>query len=382
MVKLGIYGIGFLIMGAMGISGSLAVIAESFPEVSQVMIQNLISIPCITIIPTTIIAGRLMRGIAKKWIAVGGILAFIVGGAAPAFMSSFAAILAFRGLLGVGAGVCQVVGNALVAENFSGAEKEKVQGALVASGMGGAAVMVFLSGALSGIGWEFAFYVHLLAIVPMFLVLFCLPSKKPDGAPRGMEGPRVKITPECWLWVVIMFVLFIGIQVYPVFLSFLVAEKGMGAAVDSGLGLAFFSVGGIFMGLLFGRFSKIFKGCTLAIGCAMLAISDVLIALSANMAACHAGSFLFGMGNSIVASGIFLGAGMSVDPFSVPMAISLVTCAQNLGQFISPLAINMLVRTISPGNVNFAAFICAGAISAVISLLMLLWRGWKKRGSA
>ena len=92
-IKFGIYAIGLLMMGVIGINSSLATIQKAFPDVSQTMIQNLISIPCIAIIPTTLIAGKLMEKISKKSIVIVGIIFFIIGGVLPTFMNSLTLIL-------------------------------------------------------------------------------------------------------------------------------------------------------------------------------------------------------------------------------------------------------------------------------------------------
>ena len=155
-IKISIYAIALLMMGVIGITSALATIGANFPDASQTMIQNLISIPCFAIIPTTIIVGKLMETVPKKIIAVVGAACFLVGGIVPAFItSSFALILVMRAILGVGVGISQVVSTALVADNFQGEEQQKVQGTLQASQMGGVAVMVFAGGWLADIQWNY-----------------------------------------------------------------------------------------------------------------------------------------------------------------------------------------------------------------------------------
>ena len=381
-IKLGIYGIALLMMGVIGISSSLSTIGANFPDASQTMIQNLISVPCIVIIPTTVIVGKLMQSISKKWIAVAGVLCFLIGGVAPAFMGSLTAILVMRGVLGVGVGVCQVVSTALVAENFTGAEQEKVQGTLQACQMGGCAVMVFAGGWLADMEWNLVFYVHLLAVVALVLAVTMIPDKKPAKAAEGGEKPKTHLTGTTWFWVVFMFILFISVQIYSISLSFLVTEKNLGTAADSGLGLAFFAVGGIIMGLLYGALAKRAKNCSIAIGCVMLAVSYLMIAFAPNMIICHIGSLVLGMAVSTCMPGIMINTGMSVDAFSAGMAISLVTCAQNFGQFCCPYIVNPIAGAISGGtNVNFICFMSGAVIAAVLAVLMFVW-GMKKNKEA
>ena len=129
-IKIGIYGIGILMMGVIGISGALTAIGAHFPDASQTMIQNLISIPCLVVIPVTLIVGKLMDSVSKKLLSIIGILCFLIGGFLPALMSSLTVILVLRGILGIGIGIVQCVSSALVAENFEGPERDKVQGNL------------------------------------------------------------------------------------------------------------------------------------------------------------------------------------------------------------------------------------------------------------
>jgi sugar phosphate permease len=65
---------------------------------------------------------------------------------------------------------------------------------------------------------------------------------------------------------------------------------------------------------------------------------------------------------------------------SAGMAVSLVACAQNFGQFGSPFVINLLAAKLNANSVNAAAFLCAAAIAAILLLLALIWacRGLKK----
>lgn len=373
-IKLGIYAIGLLMMGVIGITSALATIGANFPEASQTMIQNLISIPCIVIIPTTIIVGKLMESISKKTIAIIGILAFLIGGVAPVFMTSIVPILVMRGILGIGIGVCQVVSVAIIAEHFSGQEQEKVQGTLQASQMLGAAVMVFVGGWLADVRWNYVFLVHLLALLSVILVISKIPHNVPARTKETEAAQKTSLTKATWGWVIFMFILFISVQVYSISLSFLVEEKGLGTASDSGLGLAFFAIGGIIMGLLYGNYAKTFKNNTIAIGCLLVVISYLIIAYAPNMIITHIGSFIVGMAVSATLPAIFINTANSVDAFSAGMAISVVTCAQNFGQFMCPYIVNPIAETISKGvNHNFMVFVVGAVIAAVLTVLMFVW---------
>ena len=371
-IKIGIYGIGILMMGVIGISGALTAIGAHFPDASQTMIQNLISIPCLVVIPVTLIVGKLMDSVSKKLIALVGILCFLIGGFVPALMSSLTAILVLRGVLGVGIGVVQCVSSALVAENFEGPERDKVQGNLTSAQMLGICVMVFAGGWLADISWNFAFFVHLLGIISLVLCIVCIPNVKPSSAGVS-DAPKqkAKLTAGSWIWALTMFVLFIGAQIYSIALSFIVDEKGLGTAAQSGNAMAFFAIGGFLLGLVFGRLAGAARDLTLFIGLCGIIVSYLVIAFAGMMPMIYlelsCSAYL-----SVCMPCVIVGTAGSVDAFSSAMAISITMCAQNFAQFLCPYIVNPISAALSDGtNANQISFLLGAALTAVMAVIAL-----------
>ena len=176
-IQVGIYTIAILMMGVVGIASSLSVIGSHFPDLSQTEVQSLISIPCIVIIPVTLLVGALMKTMSKKLLSLIGVVLFLIGGVGPAFSESFLVIQILRGIFGAGVGILQVVSTALVAENFEGAMRDKVQGQ--PPGLPrclGCAIMVFVGGWMATLSWNGVFYVHLIAVITLVCVIACLPN--------------------------------------------------------------------------------------------------------------------------------------------------------------------------------------------------------------
>jgi len=373
-VKIGIYGAALLMMGVIGVSGSLSTIAASFPNASQTMVQNIVSIPCLVIIPVTLMVGRLMAFISKKKLMLTGIGFFIVGGVVPAFLDSLPLILVFRGILGLGIGLIQPVASALVAENYQGPEQERVQGAMTSYQMLGCAVMVFVGGWLGARAWNLSFYVHLLGIISLMMVIAFVPDQKPVRK-EATDAPHLKnrLTLSSWRWAGMMFLFFIAGQIYSVYTAFLVTEKALGTAVQAGNSLAFFALGGFMMGLLFGRLVSLARQMTLSMGFFLLGISYLLVAFANSMTVIYIGSIICGLAFSTAMPCIIINTAGSVDHFSVGMAISITMCAQNLAQFISPMIVNPLLAAISSGNPNQMAFILGAVLITTLGVAALFW---------
>lgn len=404
-IKIGIYGVSILMMGVIAISGALAIIGSSgFPEASQTMIQNMISIPCLVVIPVTLLVGKLMDFMSKKTLAVIGAVLFLVGGVAPVFLNSLPLILVFRGIFGISIGIVQPVSSALVAENFEGPEREKVQGNATAAQMLGVCLMVFLGGWLANSSWRLAFLVHLMAIISLVLIFICLPSVKP-GKKTGEKtesvkanlvsggsgesarisanssGEKAHLTKSAYMWAFTMFILFIGAQVYSVYLAYIVDEKALGTSVQSGNAMAFFAIGGVICGLLYGKLASRAKAFTLFAGLLGILVSYLVIAYAANMFMIYLGAFLFGFSLSVCMPCIIVGTAGSVSPAASAMAISITMCGQNLAQFLCPYIFNPLAAAVGNGsNNNQVAFLAGAVLIGVMAVAAAFWGRKNKAG--
>lgn len=385
-IKIGIYGVSLLMMGVIGVSGALSTISAHFPDASQTMIQNIISIPCLVVIPVTLLVGKLMDIFSKKTLAIAGIILFLIGGVGPMFLDSLPMILVLRGVFGAAIGIVQPVSSALVAENFEGPERDKVQGTSTAAQMLGCAVMVFAGGWLATISWEKAFIVHLLAIVSLILAIVCLPNKGPEQNISDTEevqnGQKAKLTRASWCWAGTMFILFIGAQVHSVYMAFIVSEKALGTAAQSGNTMAFFAIGGFLLGLVYGQLSMKTKRMTLALGLAGIVISYLLIAFAVSMVMIYLGAFIFGVSLSICMPCVIVGTAGSVPLAASGMAISITMCGQNLAQFLCPYLFNPITAAIGNGsNENQLAFLMGAGLTAIMVVVAVFW-GMKKEPEA
>ena len=374
-IQVGIYTIAILMMGVVGIASSLSVIGSHFPDLSQTEVQSLISIPCIVIIPVTLLVGALMKTMSKKLLSLIGVVLFLIGGVGPAFSESFLVIQILRGIFGAGVGILQVVSTALVAENFEGAMRDKVQGNLQAFQMHGCASMVFVGGWMATLSWNGVFYVHLIAVITLVCVIVCLPNVKPAAAAKesGAPAEKGKLTGKMWVWMVVAFFVFCTGQIYSNGNAYLLVEKGIGDSAASGTGMAFFCVGGILMGLMYGKLSQALKSYTMGVGFLLMAAAYVVMAFAPSIVVFYIGCLILGLGMSVVMPNVFLNVGASVPPASVGMALSIATCIQNFGQFCSPYLVNPISAAVgAEGMTNVASFYVAAVVGAVLGVAMLI----------
>ena len=394
-IKIGIYAMAILMMGIVGVSGSLTVIGGAFPSASQSMIQSIISVPCLAVLPVTIISGKLMERMPKKTLGIIGMLIFLIGGVAPVVMTSLPLILVFRAIFGIGVGIVQAVASALVAENFFGPERESVQGTMTSAQMLGCAVMVFAGGWLGDAAWNYSFLVHGIAVLSLIIAFICLPHVKMAGKgstpafaeavepAAGAKGQRkTRLNRSSWSWAGITFLLFIGVQVYTVYISYVLSEKSIGGAAESGATVAVACIGGFIMGILYGKLAVRTRNLTFVAGLFVMALSYLILALAGSMAMIYVGGFVYGIAMAICMPAAFVNTANSVDAFSSAMALSITMCAQNLGQFVCPYIMNFVTGMTGSLHPSTLTYVLAAVLLAGMGVPAVLWGMQKNRKEA
>ncbi len=374
-IKLAIFSFGILMMGVMGIASGLSVIGQHFSDVPQTSIQLLITLPCLVIIVVNLIVGKLQEYVSMKTLVLFGIICFLVGGVAPAFIPSFPVILVFRGILGIGVGIVQVLSSALVAAYFEGDERSKVMGHLTSAQMIGCAIMVFVSGYLAMAGWNITFYVHLISVISLVFVAAFLPKPKPAAKAAAVEGKpaeKPKLTGAAFGWAITMLIFFIPGMILATYLAFFVTSHNLGSPAAAGTATMIFAIGGFLMGLIFGKLAQGVRNASLAIGLFMGVVAYLLIAFSQNIWLVYVGSLIYGFSVTTVFASIMIGTSMSVLPIAVPLAMAIVVCGQNLGSFLCPYIITPISGLMSE-DVNMFAFISGGIIFGIMGVVALIW---------
>ena len=225
-------------------------------------------------------------------------------------------------------------------------------------------------------------------MISLICTLVFIPMKKPVGKRKEEQSrnteqvaiQKVHITKGCIGWAVLMFVYFIACQAYSTNLSFILDEKGIGTSSASGVSLAVFAISGLIAGLVYSKVEQVGKNKVVSLAALIAIVQYFLLIMAQDLTIVYIGSFVGGFAVSFFMPQIFLYTGHSVDPFSVPMAVAIVTCAQNLGQFVCPYFINPVANAFagtSGVGVNVMKYILCVVIFAVCGIIMLFY-GIKK----
>jgi MFS family permease len=150
------------------------------------------------------------------------------------------------------------------------------------------------------------------------------------------------------------------------------AEHNIGDAGVAGWGTMIFAIGGFLMGLAYGKLNSAAKNITLSIGLFVGVISYLLVGFSGNVAVTIVGSFLYGACVSIVMASVMTATAMSVNPVTIPLAIALTTCGQNIGSYICPY-ISLAAAGLFGADITRNVFIFGAILFGVMGIITLIW---------
>ena len=156
-------------------------------------------------------------------------------------------------------------------------------------------------------------------------------------------------------------------------MAFIVTEKSLGTAADAGNSLAFFCLGGIVMGVLYGKLASRTRNQTMAVAFVGCALSYVLIGLAGSMLVIHLGSVIFGMAISICMACVVVETANSVDPFSASVAIAITMCAQNVAQFLCPYMMNVIAEFMKASSPAQFIYLFGAAVEIVMAVYAFAW---------
>ena len=367
--RIGIFAYSLMAMGAISVNSAFSVIAEHF-QVSDTEVALIASIPCIVIIVVTLFLGKVLEKVSQKKIGILGAILFLVGGLMPMVLDNLIAIFIFRAITGIGVAISQVFMATLTAEFFEEKDRPSVQGLAQAAQSAGLIIMCLVSGFLASVSWRASFLVHLLGAFSLIAMILCFPDRKPQAKEKSEQKSSARIGKNTIGWFALMFVVFLILLAFANNLSFLLIEKNIGSSADTGLALSVYAFAGLLVGLAYGKIDQYIKAMKLPLSMLLFAILFFIIVLAKSMLVVYIGSFIGGIALSLFFPQIMLYTGQSVDPLLVPVAISLLTCSQNLGQILCPYVINPLAGLLTKdGNLQTMKLIIAMVAFLILTVI-------------
>ena len=360
------------------VAPALGKIANAFPGASPLAIQMVISLPAIAIIPASLGSGRLARLLGKRRLTLLGMLVYIAGGTGAALAPSMTVLLAFRMILGLGAGVLLPLSIALIADFYTGPARTRLTGySGGVAGLGGT-VITLLAGWLGNWGWRQVFGVYLVMAVPLVLCILFL--KEPEAPAE--EDTITKAGGILALWMNpqvikasgLMFFITVMVFAVPLYMAIYMQDMGTGGPLEASWIMVMPNLAGIFSGLVFSDFKRVFRKQAYPAGFLLLAGGFFILGMAARLPFLIAGAFVFGAGLGLLNPLNYLRVVNAVPLEGAPLSLAVANSFMFLAQFTAPLVYSVLMA--SSLITTMGSVYLLNAVVSVSVALFLGVRGW------
>ena len=376
-VQLAVLSVSLLtILVGTALSPVLSELRTAFPQAEEEQLQLVLTIPALFLVPVSLISPWLTARFPLKGLLLAGLALYLIGGVGAGVAQSFAHLLFFRCLLGIGAGVVSPLAQGLISAYFTGEIRVRMTGRSAAVTYLMGILSSFSIGWLSRISWRAAFLVYGVTAIVLLLNLFFLPAHPPLRQQPEEVGGRYSRWPALLL-ALCMCMVEVAFYAFSTNVSLYVTGTGMGDVSTVSSIVSLFMLCGFLSGLAVERWRRVLRQATPAFGLLLMAGGYGLLCLSEAVLYVYLGGALIGASYSVLYASIFLQANLCYTNFQGrSFAISLITAGLFLGQFLSPACLRAVETVLGQSGYKerFLILFCALAIAVIAAGVRLLTR--------
>lgn len=365
---------GITLIAVMGISS----ITPAFPGIikyfgiSTQQVGWLIAAFTLPGIFLTPVSGILADRFGRKLVLVPSLFIFGIAGFMCSFMRDFHLLLVFLFIEGIGAAGLSSINITLIGDLYSGEKRTALMGYNASILSIGTAAYPALGGFIAVFGWQYIFYLPLLAIPLAIFVIFGLNNPEPkDHQGIGEYFRRIWKSinqPSVWgLFLVNMLVFVLLYGAYLTYFPILLSERLQASSVQIGMMMSIMSMVTAGTSSQLGRINKRFRSKTiLLLGTTFYFLAMLSLLFSQSWTQVVVSVMVFGLGHGLLLPSIqnLLVGFASIKERAAFMSVNSMVL--RIGQTIGPLLIGVFYAI---GSLQ-GSFI-AGAVVAMMMFLVV-----------
>ena len=365
------------IMSVITISPALPQMAKAFSTIENAgfLVKLVLTVPALMIALISPVTGRLIDQYGRLKILWISLLLYAVAGSAGFYLQNLYHILISRALLGVAVGMSMTIVITLIADYFEGMERQKFVGIQIAFMSLGGIIFIGLGGILADHGWRFPFLIYLssLLVLPLSMLYLYEPKRMEKSVNTGHQ-----ISAPGIIWMLFFNTMFMWIVFFLIPVQIPFHLKGIGIEKSSLIGAAI-ATATLFSAIASFNYSKI-KGrfsflSIFAFGYLMMAAGFACISFSQTYLLVIIGMMFSGLGMGMMIPNTNMWVMRIVPPEIRGKEIGKLTTFWFLGQFLSPIIIFPILKTLSLSS----TFMLASVVLLLMSVSFLVF-GFSKSG--
>lgn len=362
------------LMAVMGVAS----LAPAFPKIVESLgisakeIGLLITVFTLPGVALTPVLGVLADRFGRKRILVPSLILFGAAGGACAFTTDFNTLLVFRFFQGVGAASLGSLNTTIIGDLYSGQRLNEAMGYNAGVLNIGTASYPALGGLLASFGWNYPFFLPILAVPVGFVVLFLLKNPEPENAQgikdylkNAWKGFQNKQVVGVFAISVITFIILYGVAL--IYFPFYMKKTFNSSEVVIGLYISAMSVGSGLASSRLGKLTKRYSRKHLLLAAFILyAVSLAMLPLIPNLYLLLIPVVIYGVANGLnipTAQGLLA----SLSPLEYRAAfMSANGMVLRMGQTLGPIVMGLFFALWGLAGTFFA-----GAALALLTLLLI-----------
>lgn len=338
----------------------------------DLLVKLLLSVHALFIAISAPFAGWLMDRWGRKPVLIGAVILYGLAGSSGFYCDSLYAIFVGRAFLGIAVAGIMSGFTTLIGDYYSGDRLHRVMGLQAAfTGFGG---LVFLTagGYLADLGWRYPFLIYLFAfiVLPGVLAYLYEPVGKKDKRGTHQATDIHKKGTPLHLLGFIYGLAFIGMLFFymiPVQLPFYLESIGAISSTRVGMAIGIMTLVGALTSTQFKKIKAHLSHTRIyAIFALLMGFGYLSLSLADSYHVVIAAMVLSGLGFGLLMPNVNVWTVSLVPPSTRGKAVGGLTTFFLLGQFVSPLLFEPLVRTIGIG----LSFGVAGSILLILAAIV------------
>lgn len=277
------------------ISPLLASIAVAYPDATELMLDQAMSVTAMAMIPAMLCSSALARRFNKKHLIMFGTVLFMLSGLAAMLAPNMAALVVTRAVLGLGAGLAFPLVPSSIAYLFGEHEKNQMLGWMNACGSLLSFTLSMAAGWVALVNWRMAFLFYLIFVPVLVLQWLFLPNFEPEGKEAIDKGlTKEPLNWKMWLVGLSMLAFMVLAMVATFKLSLFVELNGLGTSADSGTGVSCMTCASFLISLFFATYLEKLKKFAPVVSLCFAAASFLTLSCAQNVPMVFFGMALLG----------------------------------------------------------------------------------------
>jgi MFS family permease len=375
MQQLSILSLSFIsLIATAAMAPALNGIQSHFINAPETLIKLVVTLPALICIPIGLLNKAFMKFISKKNLIIIGLLLYTIGGLSSSLSPNIYVLLFTKVILGLGLGVTAPLSLVLIGDFFHGKERAKFMGFATATTNLGGIISTLFVGFLVSLGWRYSFLVYAVAIIVLFLIVFFLPNDYENNEEKLSTGnieEDIKLNKGIFKYAILVFLGLIAFYAIPTNMDFLVKLRNLGDASTAANIVSIGTLTSLISAIIFPKLIKIFKRYFSLIIFISMFLGFMILGTAHSMPMILLGAIFVGFGFGDVIPFGMLFASNLVHKTHTALAILIVTTGLYFGEFVSPLILQFLSKTLNIQNVTGSLF--GACIVCIVALLVSIY---------